>query len=81
MSSFCESFMLAVALILLSTSYREPVARAPGEGLMAALRWYRNGNADFADCLIAALNTETGAPPTYTFDETTASSSVFALLS
>ncbi len=49
--------------------------------VMAALRWYRNGNADFADYLIAALNTEAGAAPTYTFDETAASSSVFALLS
>ena len=49
--------------------------------VMTALRWYRGGNADFADYLIAALNREAGAAPTYTFDERAASSSAFALVS
>ena len=49
--------------------------------VMTALRWYRNGNADFADYLIAALNREVGAAPTYTFDERAASISAFALVS
>jgi predicted nucleic-acid-binding protein len=49
--------------------------------VMTALRWYRDGNADFADYLIAALNREAGAAPTYTFDERATSSSAFALVS
>ena len=49
--------------------------------VMVALRWYREGKADFADYLIAALNREAGATPTYTFDEQTTSSPAFALVS
>ena len=49
--------------------------------VMTALWWYRSGNADFADYLIAALNREAGATPTYTFDESAASNSAFALVS
>jgi predicted nucleic-acid-binding protein len=49
--------------------------------VMTAIRWYRAGNADFADYLIAALNREAGATPTYTFDERAASSLPFALIS
>lgn len=49
--------------------------------VMVALQWYRKGNADFADDLVAALNRETGATPTHTFDEQATSSPVFALLS
>ncbi len=49
--------------------------------VMVALRWYREGNADFADYFIAALNHEAGATPTYTFDEQTTSSPAFALVS
>lgn len=49
--------------------------------VMTAIRWYRTGSADFADYLIAALNREAGAAPTYTFDERAASSSAFALVS
>jgi len=49
--------------------------------VMTALEWYRNGNADFADYLIAALNREAGAAPTYTFDEMAASNSAFVLVS
>jgi predicted nucleic-acid-binding protein len=49
--------------------------------VMLALRWYREGNADFADYLIAALNRDAGATPTYTFDEQATSSPAFALMS
>jgi len=49
--------------------------------VMVALQWYRKGNADFADYLIAALNREAGATPTYTFDELATSSPAFTLLS
>ena len=49
--------------------------------VMTALQWYREGKADFADYLIAALNREAGAAPTYTFDERATSSPAFALVS
>jgi predicted nucleic-acid-binding protein len=49
--------------------------------VMTALQWYHDGKADFADYLIAALNREAGAAPTYTFDEMATSSSAFALVS
>jgi predicted nucleic-acid-binding protein len=49
--------------------------------VMTALQWYHVGNADFADYLIAALNREAGAAPTYTFDEQATSSPAFALVS
>ncbi len=49
--------------------------------VMTALQWYHDGSADFADYLIAALNREAGAAPTYTFDERATSSPAFALVS
>jgi predicted nucleic-acid-binding protein len=49
--------------------------------VMMATHWYRTGNADFADYLIAALNREAGATSTYTFDERAASSAAFVLVS
>jgi predicted nucleic-acid-binding protein len=49
--------------------------------VVTALQWYGEGNADFADYLIAALNREAGATPTYTFDEKATSSPAFALVS
>ena len=49
--------------------------------IVTALQWYREGNADFADYLIAALNCDAGATPTYTFDEKATSSPAFALVS
>lgn len=49
--------------------------------VMTALQWYHDGKADFADYLIAALNREAGAAPTYTFDERATSSPAFALVS
>jgi predicted nucleic-acid-binding protein len=49
--------------------------------VMIATHWYRTGNADFADYLIAALNREAGATSTYTFDERAASSAAFVLVS
>ena len=48
--------------------------------VMTALDWYRDGKADFADYLIAALNYEAGAMPTYTFDQDAASNPVVALV-
>ncbi|NVO13299.1 MAG: type II toxin-antitoxin system VapC family toxin [Rhodoplanes sp.] len=48
--------------------------------LMTAIHWFGKGNADFADYLIAALNDEAGASPTYTFDRSAAAFPVFALV-
>jgi predicted nucleic-acid-binding protein len=48
--------------------------------VVTALRWYRSGKADFADYLIAALNHEAGATPTYTFDQSAAVNPAFALV-
>jgi predicted nucleic-acid-binding protein len=48
--------------------------------VVTALRWYRSGKADFADYLIAALNYEAGAMPTYTFDQSAALNPAFALV-
>jgi predicted nucleic-acid-binding protein len=48
--------------------------------VMTALHWYRLGSADFADYLIAALNREAGATPTYTFDERAALNPAFTLV-
>lgn len=45
--------------------------------VMAGLRWYRRGTADFADYL-AAVDREAGAAPTHTFDEQAASKPAFA---
>lgn len=49
--------------------------------LMTAIQWFGRGGADFADCLIAALNDEAGASPTYTFDRRAAGLPIFALVS
>jgi predicted nucleic-acid-binding protein len=48
--------------------------------LMTALHWFERGRADFADYLIAALNEESGATPTYTFDQVAAVHQSFALI-
>jgi predicted nucleic-acid-binding protein len=37
--------------------------------LEIALQLYREGSADFADCLHVALATEAGEPPLWTFDK------------
>jgi predicted nucleic-acid-binding protein len=49
--------------------------------VMMAIRWYESGRADFVDYLIAALNLEVGATPTFTFDREAGSHSAFSLLS
>jgi predicted nucleic-acid-binding protein len=49
--------------------------------VMTAIRWYELGDADFVDYLIAALNRDAGAAPTFTFDRVAGSHSAFSLLS
>jgi predicted nucleic-acid-binding protein len=46
--------------------------------VMMALRWYEGGKADFSDYLIAALNEEASASPTFTFDRMAAGHIAFA---
>lgn len=48
--------------------------------VMTASIWFERGKADFADYLIAALNDEAGAHPTFTFDTDAALHPAFALL-
>jgi predicted nucleic-acid-binding protein len=45
-----------------------------------ALSRYRNGNADFADYLIAELNSASGASPTVTIDKRAARNETFVQL-
>ena len=73
-----KSALIAVMESLLSRVELDIEGRS---AVMTAIRWYRTGTADFADYLIAALNREAGATPTYTFDERAASSLPFALIS
>jgi len=46
----------------------------------AALYDYDAGGADYADCIIARINREYGADPTFTFDRKAAKSDGFRLL-
>ena len=48
--------------------------------ILAALREFESGAADFADCLIAHRNHARGCPRTYTFDRRAARGNHFALL-
>jgi predicted nucleic-acid-binding protein len=49
--------------------------------VMQALMWFGRAKLEFGDCLIAALNEEAGALPTYTFDRGAAGSlNRFALI-
>ena len=43
-------------------------------------RDYHVGSADYADCLIAQINSDRGASPTFTFDRKAAKNSKFLLL-
>lgn len=45
-----------------------------------ALQWYRNGNAEFADCLIAASGRAAGCGKTVTFDKIAARDAGMELL-
>lgn len=45
-----------------------------------ALQWYRNGNAEFADCLIAASGRAAGCAKTVTFDKIAARDAGMELL-
>jgi predicted nucleic-acid-binding protein len=53
---------------------------ASAAAALVALLAYRDGNADFADYFVAALNSEHGAPRTYTFDKDAASDGSLTLL-
>jgi predicted nucleic-acid-binding protein len=70
--------LIATIQNLLSRSELEIEGRG---AVMTAIRWYQDGTADFADYLIAALNLEAGASPTFTFDRRAAANSAFSLLS
>lgn len=63
-------FDKAVVLATLSKLLSSLELRFEAEGaLEAALAWYTQGTADFADCLHAALAAFAGEGPLWTFDE------------
>lgn len=54
------------------------VAFVPPGPIEAAIDAWRRGRADFADCLIAALNADAGARTTVTFDKMAAAEPGFS---
>ncbi|MCC6735946.1 MAG: type II toxin-antitoxin system VapC family toxin [Bauldia sp.] len=66
--------------ILANLLGREELVFEGRSTVMTAFEWYRRGNADFSDYLIAASNAESGAVPTYTFDHAAAAHPAFAEL-
>ena len=66
--------------------YMDSILRAPefevtfADEASEAVRLYRNGPADFADYLLAAMNKSSGCTTTLTFDEDAAKSEHFLLL-
>lgn len=46
----------------------DPIVVLHADAVTRALETYRNAKCDFSDCLIAELNAEAGASPTYSFD-------------
>ena len=62
---------------LLST---EEIAIEHGETVQNALRHFRNGSADFADCLIASSARDAGCSRTLTFDRLAARDGVMQLI-
>jgi predicted nucleic-acid-binding protein len=59
---------------------REELVFESRSATMTALLWFSNGKADFADYLMAALNEEAGAAPTYTFDRKAGRHVAFSLI-
>ncbi len=57
---------------------REELVFENRSAVMMALRWFDGGKADFGDYLIAALNEEASASPTFTFDRMAAGHVAFA---
>lgn len=48
------------------------------DAVVTAIEWFGQGQADFNDYLIAALNAQAGATPTYTFDQNAEGHPAFA---
>ena len=70
----------AIADVFLDLLSREELHIECRAAVYAAIVWFQFAKADFADCLIASLNKEAGASPTYTFDLNAASLNAFALV-
>jgi predicted nucleic-acid-binding protein len=71
----------SIAQIIYDLLTREELQIAQRATVMQALLWFERGKLGFADCLIAALNEEASALPTYTFDQAAAGSlNLFALV-
>jgi len=70
----------AIIEIIEETLEREELVFESRLAILKALGWYESSKADFADCLVAALNAEHGASPTMTFDQAASELDAFALL-
>ena len=69
-----------IAAMLKAILQQEKFVFESRSALMSAVLWFEEGRADFADYLVAAVNDEGGASPTFTFDQNAAYHSSFALL-
>ena len=69
-----------IADVILDLLTREELTIESRAIVFKALRWFDSFRIDFSDCLIAALNEEAGAVPTYTFDLDAAALNSFSLL-
>ena len=69
-----------IANVILDLLTREELTIESRATVFQALSWFNAFRIDFSDCLIAALNEDAGAAPTYTFDLDAAASNAFSLL-
>lgn len=69
-----------VADVILDLLTREELTIESRAAVFKALSWFDAFRIDFSDCLIAALNEDAGASPTYTFDLDAAALNSFSLL-
>ena len=69
-----------IADVILDLLTREELTIESRATVFKALSWFELFRIDFSDCLIAALNEDAGASPTYTFDVDAAALNAFSLL-
>lgn len=69
-----------IAGVMFDLLTREEFTIESRAAVFKALNWFESFKIDFSDCLIAALNTDAGASPVYTFDMDAAAMNAFCLL-
>ena len=70
----------AITNVFLDLLTREELHIENRASVFKALNWYGAFKIDFSDCLIAALNEDAGATPTFTFDLDASALNSFSLL-